>query len=73
MYRTEFRFPGGVLNSGRYVVTLLFVEKGGVQRLWIKDILTFQIHERKVKGIDEWYGRNPGLVVLDIPTATEEC
>jgi len=69
-YRTEFRFPGGILNSGRYVVTLLFVEKGGIQRLWVKDVLTFQIHDRKVKGIDEWYGRNPGLVVLKVPTST---
>jgi len=69
-FRTVFQFPGNVLNSGRYLVTLLFVEKGGVQRKWVRDVLTFQIHDKSIRDVDAWFGRNPGLVVIDIPSDT---
>ena len=69
-FQTVFKFPGNILNSGRYLITLLFVEKGGVQRKWVRDVLTFQIHDKSIRDVDAWYGRNPGLVVIDIPTDT---
>lgn len=69
-FNTVFSFPGNVMNSGRYLITLLFVEKGGVQKMWIRDILTFRIHDKSIKDVDAWYGKNPGLVVIDIPTST---
>ena len=70
-YITKFHFPKNTLNSGRYLLTLLFVEKGGVQRLWVKDVVTFQVHDRSIKDVDAWFGRNPGLVVLPISTNTD--
>jgi len=70
-YITKFYFPKNTLNSGRYLLTLLFVEKGGVQRLWVKDVVTFQVYDRSIKDVDAWFGRNPGLVVIPISTNTE--
>ncbi len=70
-YITKFHFPKNTLNSGRYLLTLLFIEKGGVQRLWVKDVVTFQVHDRSIKDVDAWFGRNPALLVVPIFTNTE--
>jgi lipopolysaccharide transport system ATP-binding protein len=60
-YRTTCRIPGNLLNSGVYILRILFVRNQSSVIYCADDILTFEVHEA-IEQRQGWFGKYGGAV-----------
>jgi lipopolysaccharide transport system ATP-binding protein len=74
-YRTAFRFPGALLNSGGYYLKLLIIQNEGRLAYEHESIASFSIVDASQR-THGWMGREPGVVqppLVWTETAISEC